>query len=606
MYLKSIEIENYKCFWRSQKAVLEHGFNLFIGVNNSGKTTMLEGLELTSNVNQPHRSHKNLLTFGAQSDGDSRFTTTLSTDVNELRRVCGNDFYIPMPVPQGESFHSSIEGSQDLFLRLLADQRVTIGLESVGQIQSCSYETVVGKSPNSTRNTNGGHPVFALRLLYKDWSSSMPEPNLQNFSGLSLQIGTVREAFLPYIYRFSAQRRPSGESQNQGVAILDRDATNLPFCINHLQTNDADGHRILCKLVNRIFPSVKWVQAPPVPNTNFFRLQCLPVAPEGRRSDLAIQMSSMGSGIGNVIAMLYVVLTSRYPQVIAIDEPNSFLHPRALRELLQIFATEGAQHQYILTGHSADVLTAVNPNLITLFEFDGACTTIKQVNSKDIALLRSGLSDLGIRMTDLHGRDRVLWVEGQTEEIVLPDLLRHFCPELAAGIAVLRVEHTGAFEKRGIDPKEVANIYKRLTESSALVPPMVAILLDSELRSSAACAKLEADSNGALRFLKLTMLENYLLVPDAITAVLNDLKELVSLEQVTAALEIAKKNSEGGANILKQVFSSLSDARHEFKKTRDAPRIVSWILLNSPHELLELGNFLREIVGLNIKSSNEK
>lgn len=355
-----------------------------------------------------------------------------------------------------------------------------------------------------------------------------------------------------------------------------------------------------------MFPSVKWIQAPPVTGSHSFRLECLPLSPENSREDLAIPLSQMGTGIGNVIAMLYVVLTSRFPQVIAIDEPNSFLHPRALRELLQILAADRSQHQYILTGHSADVLTAVNPNLITLFEFDGASTTIKQVNKKDIALLRSGLSDLGIRTTDLHGRDRVLWVEGQTEEIVMPGLLRHFCPELAAGIAVLRVEHTGAFEKKGLDPKEVANIYKRLTESSALVPPMVAILLDSKLRGSAACAKLETDSNGVLRFLKLTMLENHLLVPDAITAVLNDLQELVSVEQVTAALEIAKKDSQSGANILKQVFSTLSDARHEFKKTRDAPQIVSWILLNSPHELLELGNFLREIVGLNIESSNEK
>ena len=42
MYFKSIEIENYKSFWKNQEIKLEKGFNLFIGANNSGKTTALK------------------------------------------------------------------------------------------------------------------------------------------------------------------------------------------------------------------------------------------------------------------------------------------------------------------------------------------------------------------------------------------------------------------------------------------------------------------------------------------------------------------------------------------------------------------------------------
>ena len=317
----------------------------------------------------------------------------------------------------------------------------------------------------------------------------------------------------------------------------------------------------------------------------------------------------MGTGIGNVIAMLYVVLTARHPQVIAIDEPNSFLHPRALRELLQILATEGKQHQYILTAHSADVLTAVKPSLITLFEFDGASTTVKQVDAKNISAIRTGLSDLGIRMTDLHGRDRVLWVEGQTEELVMPELLRHFCPEIAAGTAVLRVEHTGTFEKKGVDPTEVVKLYRRLTESSALVPPMIAVLLDGESRKEEECSRLEKTSKGALRFLDRAMLENYLLFPDAIVAVLNDLGESVTIEQAQKALvnadfpnacDVSKVH---GANMLNNVFLELSETRHEFNKTRDVPEMISWLIANDPELLRPLGNFLRNVAALNDRVS---
>jgi len=472
---------------------------------------------------------------------------------------------------------------------------VEIELSGEGGL-SAIYETALGKSASVIAS----HQNEMLRALCFNTGAS---PSINNYGGIVSVVMGYCVQYRKFIYRFSAQRIPGGECSNTGAPTLDREAKNLPYCINHLQSNDAHGHKTLCEWINRIFPSVKWIQAPPTPN-NFFQLQCLPAYPEDRRDDLSIPIARMGTGIGNVIAMLYVVLVSRQPQVIAIDEPNSFLHPRALRELLQILAAEGAQHQFILTTHSPDVLTSVKPSLITLFEFDGASTTIQQVDAKNISAIRSGLADLGIRMTDLHGRDRVLWVEGQTEEIVMPELLRHFCPEIAAGTAVLRVEHTGTFEKKkGIDPSEVVSIYRRLTESSALVPPMLAILLDGESRTETECSRLTEESQGALCFLARRMLENYLLSPKAIMAVLNGLGESISLEQVKEALanagfpEGGDESKAHGANVLKAVFSKLSESRHEFRKTRDVPEIVTWLIDNESEWLRPLGDCLRSVAG---------
>ena len=602
MHLKSIGVENYKCFLSRQTVQVGDGFNLFIGENNSGKTTILEILDLTPSKNLPHCSIKNLLNYGAKPDGMSQYGVTIATNIQEMHQLLGNDFFIPMPTDADKFIKSSglTQPNVTAINQLMAKPDISITL-NLGGGESIIIENCFGASePAYTSRPNDSQ--FGVSLKYKEWSDQSPNGSLVNFSGFANQIGRIRENYLRYIYRFNAQRTPLGECSNTGIHKLDPNALNLPYCINHLQSHDAHGHRILCEWVNRVFPSVLWIQAPPLSNSGNVQLQCLPLAPDRRRDDLAVPLSRMGSGIGNVIAILYVVLTSREPQVIAIDEPNSFLHPRALRELLQILATEGKQHQYILTAHSADVITAVNPSLITLFKFDGASTTIQQVSGKDISLLRVGLSDLGIRMTDLHGRDRVLWVEGQTEEIVMPELLRHFCPEIAAGTAVLRVEHTGTFEKKGVDPKEVASLYRRLTESSGLVPPMVAILLDSEKRGAQECLRLEQESNGVLRFLTRTMLENYFLIPDAITAVLNELGEQVEFEIVAAALSKAIGSSDivalDGAKILKSIFSELSEARHEFTKTRDVPQLTTWLLTNKPEALEDLRVFLRSLVGL--------
>ena len=310
----------------------------------------------------------------------------------------------------------------------------------------------------------------------------------------------------------------------------------------------------------------------------------------------------MGSGIGNVIAMLYVVLTSRDPQVIAIDEPNAFLHPKALRELLAILEAEGKQHQFILTAHSADVLTAVKTQTVSMLNFDGIATTVTQVGQKDLHTLRGGLAELGIRMTDLHAKDRVFWVEGQTEELVMPQLLRWACPEVAAGTSILRVERTGTFSKNGIEPAEIAKIYERLSTSSAFVPPMVAILLDGEKRSVHERAEIEKSSRGQLRFLDRRMLENYLLHSGAVLAAITELGQATSepivRDALTQAIGTTNMAELDGAVVLKQVFAEISDAAHEFRKTRDVPNLIDWILENDPDYLASLRVCLRKSFGL--------
>ncbi|NVM93055.1 hypothetical protein FHT32_006748 [Variovorax sp. SG517] len=381
--------------------------------------------------------------------------------------------------------------------------------------------------------------------------------------------------------------------------VLDREAARLPYFINRLQTSDAHGHRKLCEWVQRIFPDVSWVQSTPIPN-NVFALYCLPHGPEARRQDLATPIGRMGTGIGNVVAILYVLLTAREPQVIAIDEPNAFLHPRALRELLAILESEGKSHQFILTAHSADVLTAVDTSTISFLDLENSATVVKQATREKLHTIRGELARLGISVTDLHGKDRVLWVEGQTEELVFPEVLRYACPEIAAGTAVLRVERTGTFEKKnGMPPDEIVSIYERLSTSAGLVPPMICVLLDAEKRKREDKVRIELQSKNRLRFLDRRMLESYLIEPHAIHAALKELGCECELAQVEAALsgfDLSREAEIDGAKVLEQLFSAVSNATQEFRKTRDVPTLVSWLIANNPLHLDPLRDFLRRIL----------
>ena len=279
---------------------------------------------------------------------------------------------------------------------------------------------------------------------------------------------------------------------------------------------------------------------------------------------------------------------------------NSFLHPRALRELLAILAEIGNKHQFFITTHSSDVLRTIKASTVTLLEYDGHQTTIKQTTGDKLHELQAGLVDLGISLTDLHGCDRVLWVEGETEEAIFPMLLRHFFPELAQGIAVLPLYATGDFESRKYEPKKVAAIYEKLSKGSFLAPPMVAIALDRERRKNSEIVQIQKDCEGVVHFLPKTMLEDYLLNPEAIAAVLTiEAKTEISADQVQQALDEARTSAKcllyplnsGGqelhtANVLKFAFDSL--VKMEYHKTSHGPRIAEWLIKNKPSEFQEL------------------
>ena len=605
MHIDSITIENYKSFLEAQTLKFEPGFNLLVGTNNAGKTSVLDVIDLNVAISEPHRSVQTIPVYGGTLTTSSKLSESLTTRFSEVRRVGpgGNQYLFPVTPPNSTLSKEQIVEHARKFIVDDGEFRI-ITMFGAGS----KSVTIVGSESFGGEAIPPGATNIHQAFVFYPHGSVVPNisvigPSTANNADVS-QINAYGTQFGGLIYRFDAQRRPGVRCSSYGNAVLNRESTNLAFCINHLQTNDSHGHRVLCSWIKRVFPSVAWIQAPPI--STEFELRCLPQPPEARRDDLATPISRMGLGIGNVIAMLYVLLTAREPQVIAIDEPNAFLHPRALREMMAILESEGKQHQFIVTAHSADVLTAVNMQSITLLDFNGVTTQVQQVGPADLHSLRGGLADLGIRITDLHAKDQVFWVEGQTEELVMPQLLRWACPDVAAGTAVLRIERTGTFSKKGMEPEEVVKIYERLSMSSALVPPMVCILLDGETRDPQKRKALEVASGGKLRFLGRRMLENYLLSPAAVNAALAQLKfdttcEIVcsAMLQATCTADIAKLVDEiDGANVLKKVFSEVTNATHEFRKTRDVPAMVSWLLDNDADFLIPLRGCLRTSFGI--------
>jgi hypothetical protein len=424
-------------------------------------------------------------------------------------------------------------------------------------------------------------------------------------------LGTLINFIQESTYYLDIDRKISPTcSSNGNPRVLSPTCENLAFCLNYLQAMDPSKYELLNNYMNRIFPNIDSTVAIPMSGGGF-ELK-IHIVGNSNRWDLTIPINNVGTGVANALAILYVTLTADASKIFLLEEPDSFLHPRALKELFSILKEEGKDHQYIISTHSSELLRNVTPSTVTLLEFKNQQTKTKQIFSDNYSELQSKLIDLGIRLTDLYGCNHILWVEGETEQSIFPKILEKFFPAKAQSIATLKLFAANDFESKKISANKISYIYKTLSESNFLAPPSLAITLDRENRREEELSKLEKDTNGLVKFLPKPMIEDYLLDPDA---VLNCIRETINNPIISSQINIdnvrdciekeklKKENKLGSefhaAKCIKLAFEKITsdfNSPHEYNKITHGTKIAEYILSKNPDHFNELKQWLTSII----------
>jgi hypothetical protein len=438
-------------------------------------------------------------------------------------------------------------------------------------------------------------------------------------SGQVFRLGNLLINYLvASVYVFRAERLNADIAQIGHVPDLLSDASNLASVLLQLGTNPT-AQALLTTHLRTIFPSIFEVKSQPIEGGN--RAQIFVTNRIGRQLDfipgITVPLSDSGSGVGQVVALLYVALTSLTSKVIVIDEPNSFLHPAAARKLLHILSTLG--HQFIVTTHSADVVRAANPDAIHLIRMTEGESIIETLDAESISDMRRILDDVGVRLSDFFGADSILWVEGPTEERCFPLLLDYVGKPLSVGTAVVAIVNTGDLESSHFRASLAWQVYERLSAGTALVPPALAFSLDREGRTEIEIEDMERRSQGRVHFLPRRTYENYLLDSDAVHAVLASsiMGGDSGLTRHSVSEWLHKNGSRrkyfrDGSNcafgdeawhsnvnapaLLAELFVELSDAKLEYRKTVHSPELTRWLLANKPKYLSELIAYVTSLI----------
>ncbi len=600
MHITKFRVQNYKSISVTPEISLTAGFNVVVGQNNVGKTALVEVLSLRAG-SQPHRSLSTAPQRNTPLPGASIVTMEVQLSRDELlyflRRL--GVFYVPTQDPSSE------EAARHF--------------DSIASAAFNPFE-MTWTNGNVTSASLASMPVLPINhcAMLRVNESGQIAAHQSGFTGVNEEARFEwRMATLlrdECIYAFNAERLRVGLASFGTSPLLQPNASNLPEVLAILQGSNPKRFERLVNHLATIFPTVKGVGVRPR-EAKQVEVLIWTIDPLTERDDLAISLADSGTGIGQVLAMLYVALTADFPQVILIDEPQSFLHPGALRKLIEILK-DYPQHQFIITTHSPTAVTAAEADTLLRLRIEENKTVIDRLDLHEARDLRLVLADVGARLSDVFGADAILWVEGQTEELCFPRIVQSLTQTALLGTVILGVLHTADFDPRRAGATR--EVYSRLSAGRGLMPPAVGFIFDREGRTDPERQDLERYGN--VSFLPRRMYENYLLNPRAITAVVSSIEGFratpLTPEEVGAWLDDQRKERKytaplpmgrddatwltnlNGSKLLADLFTHFSETRVRYDKVRDGVALTDWILKHSPDDLREVAQRIERALSI--------
>lgn len=599
MRISSIRVLNYKSFRDSGQIVLSPGFNVVVGKNDAGKTALVEALSLTF-VSKPHRSFAAAPTPRTPVSPISTTELVLTLTPDDIREAIQHADTLWLPLindDANESLHQ--------FNRICDDGGDVVSHWFNNEMQR-SWLVAYGETP----------PQYVLSVQNTAFPGGV---NLVTQGGRGQNQGSVSDVVArscrPSIYAFRAERMNVGECQANGNSVLLSNAANLADVMNQLISANPARYEKLMIHVRTIFPHITQITAP-ISGNSIARVLVWSAPIESERADLAVPLAESGTGIGQILAILYVVVTADSSRVIVIDEPQSFLHPGAVRKLMEILRSY-SQHQYVITTHAPIALATADEDCLLLARRVDQETVVERIDQRNEEDLRTFLAEVGARLGDVFGADSILWVEGKTEETCFPELIRRLAKKPLLGTQVLGVVSTDELTAKMAT--RVFDIYKRLAGGTSLLPPALAFLFDMEGRTERERDDLDRLSGGLLSWLPRRMYENYLLEPAAICAVFNDedamRPERLTPDEVHCWLEREGAKSRyhqqlqtvqygtdawcksvHGGLLLQDFFGELSDQRIRYDKVRHGLMLTRFLIEQPTAAIRELATMLAKFV----------
>lgn len=523
MKLIGVEFDDYASFSK-QFVRLDQNVNLIVGRNNSGKTALLRGVSLINAV---------------RGSGAAIAQGPLQYPFQYARNAQANDLVIHLVFQlDDETAHHFV--ASDAIRYYVDEQHSLLSIKlAVARGGACFFgdaNVIYGAStiPVFTRENqqviinrllDGGNYISRAQVAVRGRYNRTPS-NLLYFQPVPDFIDVALKSLAP-VFLVDAHRTPESEIALRPEANLNPDGSNLANFLHSLNSSrEREKFLEIERFVTTVFPEFARVN----PAEYNAQRNTVSITLTERGSNTTVPLTQCGTGIEQILCLATFVITggktnSRENLMFLLDEPHSYLHPDAERQLLA-FLNAHPEHAYVVATHSPILVNSVPASAITYVE-RGRNTDVRSSTER---IASEVMESLGYKNSDFLFHNRLIFVEGESDQLIVPTLLSKRDSkrlELAATGFPIIYGVPGA-GRPGTHRKNVRGLQETILRSEKLlaqfgraeVPHF--FLLDGDFTDDER-ALLEhlAEQAITVRFLKRFELENYLLVPSAIATVIN-------------------------------------------------------------------------------------
>lgn len=339
--IEQVQIKNYKSI-KSLSLPLDR-LNVLIGSNGAGKSNFISFFELTKAIYEQR--------FGSY--------TLSKGGIDKL-------------LYKGKKVSSSVQGLIDFnntnafFYELKPSQSNKGYIESTGDyFNFCHIEE---------KNYEKWHKTL--------WDTAVEESSLkQNTKWRAGYLKTYLSSFTVYHFHDTSENSPMrGDCPINDNEYLRDNGSNLAACLYSLMQTDEKTFRLIEGVVRSIAPYFKCFKLrPDVNNSGRIRLEW-----EEQDSDMYLDGYSFSDGTLRFIALATLLLQSRKPEVVIIDEPELGLHPAAINKLAELVKNASLKSQIILSTQSTNLVNCFEVKDIIVVDRIGGQSVFRHLSAEEL------------------------------------------------------------------------------------------------------------------------------------------------------------------------------------------------------------------------------
>lgn len=234
------------------------------------------------------------------------------------------------------------------------------------------------------------------------WDSAVEESSLiQNLKWRAGYLKKYLSSFTVHHFHDTSVSSPMrGDCNINDNEYLRDNGSNLAAFLYSMMQNDETNFRLIEGVVSSIAPYFKCFKLrPDVNDKERIRLEW-----EEKETDMYLNGYSFSDGTLRFIALATLLLQSKTPEVIVIDEPELGLHPAAINKFAELVKRASNKSQIILSTQSTNLVNCFDVKDIIVVDRIESQSVFRHLSEEDLA---TWMDEYDLSISDLWEKNMI-------------------------------------------------------------------------------------------------------------------------------------------------------------------------------------------------------